>query len=195
MCAGPIETAALKTLREVPVFLCHVRRHAGYCPFARDRHQSFIAVRTAIAALITHAEIDLKVPVELAELIVEVITDDQRMAAAEHFAFCQVSIASQEPPILPEHTLDQRLIRDDLLVGRIVAEDAQPTCEAAEHGIGKERKERRRLNGAIGHGRLYPSEKWRPAPAVSNRRLSSADTILQCFQQTQRQIVLVREIR
>lgn len=138
MGAGPIEMTTPGTLREVPVFLGHVRRHAGYRLFARDRPQPFIAVRTTIAALITHVEVDLKVPVELAELTVEVITDDQRVAAAEHVALDEVSVARQEPPILPEYTLDQCIISNDLFVRRVVPKDAQPTREATEHRIGHE---------------------------------------------------------
>lgn len=138
MGAGPIGTAASGTLHEVPVFLGYTRRDLRHRLIIRERHQPFIAVRTAIAALIIHAEIDLKVPVELAELAFHVIARDQGVAVAEHLALGQISVASQEPPILSEHTFDQGLIFNDLFIRRIVAEDAQPAREATEHRIGKE---------------------------------------------------------
>lgn len=35
---------------------------------------------------------------------------------------------------------DQGIVRNDLFVDRVVAKNAQPTCETAEPGIGEERK-------------------------------------------------------
>lgn len=128
----------LWALHELMMFLGYVRRDLRHCLFARNRHQSFIAVRTAIAALITHTEIDLKVPVELAELAFHVIARDQCVAAAEDSSLGQVSIAREQPPILPKRTRDQRLIFNDLFVGGVVAEDTQPAGQAAEHRINHE---------------------------------------------------------
>ncbi len=72
-------------------------------------------------------EIDLEVLMELPQLAFKVIARDQGVAIAEHFAFCQVSFVSEQPPFLPDHTLDQHLVRDDLLIGRVVPEAAQPS--------------------------------------------------------------------
>ncbi len=79
---------------------------------------------------------------ELTELVGEIIARDQGMTAAEHSASCQVSVAREEPPILPEYTLDQHRVRDDLFISRVVTEDAEPPREATEHRIGHKSRDR-----------------------------------------------------
>jgi hypothetical protein len=86
------------------LFLGDARRHLQRRLIMQARHERFVAVRTAIAALITHAGIDPKVTVELAELAFQVIVPDQSAAAAEHSALRQVGVASQEPPTFLERT-------------------------------------------------------------------------------------------
>lgn len=72
----------------------------------------------------------------------------------------QTSIACEQPTILPERPLDQRLVRNDFVVGGVVAENAEPVREATEHRIGKEGKGSRWLKGDIAHERLSRSERW-----------------------------------
>jgi hypothetical protein len=101
-----------------------------------------ITVGASELSLFGKIKVKGKFVTELTELVIEVIARDQGMTAAEYSASCQISVAREEPPILPEHTLDQHLVRDDLFISRVVAEDAKPPCEATEHRIGHKSRDR-----------------------------------------------------
>ena len=97
-----------------------------------------IAAGTPELSLFVQLEANGKFVVELTELIVQVIAHDQSAATAKHFPLRQVSVACEQLAVLPEHTLDQHLIWDNLFISRVVAEDAKPSRQATEHGIGHE---------------------------------------------------------
>ena len=60
---------------------------------------------------------------ELSKLFVEVIADDQRMAATEKLANCQTSISCKQPALVLYRSLDQCFVRDRLFVGGVIAEN------------------------------------------------------------------------
>lgn len=60
------------------------------------------------------------------------------MTATENVPLSQVPIACEQPPVFAERAIDQPLVGDILFIGRVVSENAQPACEATEHGIGHE---------------------------------------------------------
>src|SRR5574341_222966 len=79
---------------------------------------------------------------ELTQLIFEVIAFDESVTTTEDLALCQVPIAREQPPVLPDHALDQHIVRDHLFVSRVIAEDAQPAREATEHRVGHKSRDR-----------------------------------------------------
>lgn len=110
--------------------------------FRRDEYKDNIAIRTAIVSLMGHVEIDLEVSMELTQLSVNFIACDQGMPIAKELTQCQTPISCKQPAMFAHHTLDQCFVRDHLFVGSVVAENAEPACEATEHRIGHEALDR-----------------------------------------------------
>jgi hypothetical protein len=135
---GPKDAATVRTLEKLSVLLRDEGRDQGSGLVVWNGHEYDIAVRTAIPLSVVHLESDLEILMELAQLSLEVIVRDQRMATTEHLTLSQVPVAREEPPVLAEHAVYQPLVGDILFIRRIVAEDAQPACETAEHGVGHE---------------------------------------------------------
>ena len=102
----PKDPAAPGTLEKFSIPLCDKERDKGNGIIVRERHQNGVAIRTSIAAMIAHVEIDLDLPVELAQLTFEIVVDNQRVPAADKLAKHQASVAREQPPILPERPLD-----------------------------------------------------------------------------------------
>lgn len=167
----PKNPVAPRALEKLSILLCNEWGDEGNCFVVRDRCKDDVAVCTAIGPQGGEGEVQVKVQLELMQLAADDITEEERVTSAEELAQHETAIAGEEPSTFLQRALHQRLVGDDLLIGGVIAENAQPACQAAEHRIGKERRGSRRLNGAIGHERLYRNEKWRPAPLVSNHHL------------------------
>ena len=103
-----------------------------------DGGEEGIAIRAAIPSLVIRLQFDMELPMKLTELAFKFVARDQGVTATEEFALGQVAVASKQPPILSGHALEQGIVPDDLFVGGVVAENAQPSREAAEHCIGHE---------------------------------------------------------
>jgi hypothetical protein len=117
---------------------CHEGWNQGRCLFSANRMEQDIAVGTPELPLFAQIEAKGEFVTELTELIVEGIALDQGVTTAKHFPLRQVSVAREQPSILPEHTLYQNVVRNDLFISRVIAEDAEPARQAAKHGIGHE---------------------------------------------------------
>ncbi len=120
------------------MLLCDKRRDERNGIIVCDGGEESIAVRAAIPSLVMRLQFDVELPMKLAELAFKFVACDQGVTAAEEFTLGQVSVASKQPPILSDHALEQGIVPDDLFVGGVVAENAQPPGEAAEHCIGHE---------------------------------------------------------
>jgi hypothetical protein len=104
--ALPKDPAAPGALEKFSIPLGDEGRDKGNGIIVRERHQNGVAIRTSIVSMIAHAEIDLDLPVELAQLTFKIVADNQRVPAAEKLAKHQASVAREQPPILPERPLD-----------------------------------------------------------------------------------------
>src|SRR5574340_442015 len=153
----PKSPVAPRALEKLSILLCNEWGDEGNCFVVRDRCKDDVAVCTAIGPQGGEGEVQVKVQLELMQLAADDITEEERVTSAEELAQHETAIAGEEPSTFLQRALHQRLVGDDLLIGGVIAENAQPACQAAEHRIGNER--------------LYRNEKWRPAPLVSNHHL------------------------
>lgn len=100
-------------------------------------------------SLVVYVKFDLETLMQLTQLNFEVIAFDESVTTTDDLALCQVPVAREQPPVFAERAFDQHLVCDHLFVGRVVAENAQPACEATEHGIGHEAYDRFGLSKQI----------------------------------------------
>jgi hypothetical protein len=102
----PKDPAAPGTSEKFSIPLCDEEWDKRNGISVRERHQNGVAICTSIAAMIAHVEIDLDLPVKLAQLTFEIVVDNQRVPASEKLAKHQASVAREQPPLLPERPLD-----------------------------------------------------------------------------------------
>ncbi len=141
---GPEDAATARALEKLLILLRDKGRNQRACLIGRNGYQHDIAVRAAIASLGIHLKLEVEILMELAQLAFDVVALDQGVPPAEDPASGQVSVAREQPPVFAKRALDQLPVLDDLFIGRIVAENAEPAGKAAEHRIGHE------AGGAIG---------------------------------------------
>lgn len=142
MGSWPKDLAASRTLKKRLEVLRDKGKDKMNCNFRRDGYEDDVTICTTIVPLMGHVEIDLEVPMELAQLSFDQVAHDQGMPTTKELAQCQTSISCKQPAMFAHHTLDQCFVRDHLFVGGVVAENAEPACEATEHRIGHEALDR-----------------------------------------------------
>lgn len=135
--ARPIDMEAAGALREVIVVLRDILRYERTCLAGRDGHHQDVALRAAKRSFFARIEAEIQVMPELAQLIVDGVVRDQGMATTKDFAPREIAIASQEPSALALGPFYQKIIRKGLVVGSVISQDAKPTSQPAQHGIGK----------------------------------------------------------
>ncbi len=136
MATLPKDPAAPRTLEKLLILLCNIGRNQKSSLVAWHGDEQDVAIRTTKVPPTVHVEIEPEVAMKLVQLLFDLVAVDQGMAATEQLALRQPSIAGEQPPLFAHHPLDQFLIRDHVVVGRVVAENAQPASQTAEHGIG-----------------------------------------------------------
>jgi hypothetical protein len=138
MGSRPKDAATARALEELAILLRDIGRNQRSGVLVRDESESRIAVGAAVPSSVAHVEIDLKISIELTQLLFEVIAREQGVTPAEDLALSQVPVAREQPSILTERSLDQRIVGDDLVISRVVAKDTQPARKATEHRVGDE---------------------------------------------------------
>jgi len=138
MRTGPKDAAALSTLEKLLILPRNEGRDQGCSLVVGNGDERDIAIRAPIDSGVVRPQIEFEVLVELPQLAFKVIVCDQGTPATNHFAFRQPSVTSEQPSGFLDGPLNQRLVRNHLLVGRVVPKNAQPACQTAEHRIGYE---------------------------------------------------------
>lgn len=134
----PKNAATVGALEKLTILLCDKGRDQRNSLIVSERREHNVAVRTSIPSLVVRLELDFEVLAELAQLAIEIIAHDQGVTTTEDLALCQAPVAREQPSILTERSFDQDIVRNDLFIGRVVAENAEPARKATEHRVGHE---------------------------------------------------------
>jgi hypothetical protein len=101
-----------------------------------DRHKPGIAFQAAAEEM--SGRIDGKMRHHLAELVAEMVPRHQEMVGAHQPAPHQQGIPGEDQAAGPGGPLRQLPVLDLREILYVAAEDPQPACQLAEHGIGDE---------------------------------------------------------
>jgi len=86
---------------------------------------------------VTEVKLKVQLRPELPELVLQMVTDNERVATSKDLALYKVTIPGEEPTLFCQNTRDQRFIGNDLFIGCVVSEHPEPAGQPTEHRIGK----------------------------------------------------------
>lgn len=155
--AGPVDVPAPGASCKPGVLLSDEGGHPRGGFFAGDWGEEQITLRATAGRLGVEIQAEAQLRPELAQLVEEMVALDQRMTVPDDLALRQVPVSREEPSVFLQHALNEHVIRDDFLVGRVVSHNPQPAGKPAEHGVRKKGAGRIELQGRIPRGPERPA--------------------------------------
>lgn len=131
----PVELATIWATGKVRVMFGDKRRHLWAGLSRCDVLKNMVADNTAAQRLLVNRESGLKLGLELPQLVRHEIAANKSETAPNGFPLDQISISGQKASIFIQDSIDDRSVGNVPLIRAIIAKDAKPSGQFAQHGI------------------------------------------------------------
>lgn len=133
----PIELATIWTTSKVRVMFGDKRRHSWTSLSRWDFLQNVVAGNTAAQRLLVNRESDLKLGLELPQLVSHEVAANMSTTSPDGFPLDQIAISGQKPSLFIQDSIDDRSVGNVPIIRGIITKYAKPSGQLSQHDINK----------------------------------------------------------